>query len=99
VRNRESLTTALQAGLDEFGHLDIVVANAGIAPMAAHDDGWRDVIDVNLTGVYLTVDGAMPVNYAEADDIANAVAWLVSDAARYVTGVALPVDAGFVNKR
>ena len=35
----------------------------------------------------------------DAEDIANAVAWLVSDAARYVTGVALPVDAGFVNKR
>ena len=30
----------------------------------------------------------------EPDDIANAVAWLVSDAARYVTGVTLPVDAG-----
>lgn len=25
--------------------------------------------------------------------------WLVSDAARSVTGVTLPVDAGFVNKR
>ena len=36
---------------------------------------------------------------ATAEDIANAVFWLVSDAARYVTGVALPVDAGFVNKR
>ena len=32
-------------------------------------------------------------------DIANAVAWLVSDEARYVTGVTLPVDAGLVNKR
>ena len=29
----------------------------------------------------------------------NAVAWLVSDEARYVTGVTLPVDAGYVNKR
>jgi NAD(P)-dependent dehydrogenase (short-subunit alcohol dehydrogenase family) len=26
------------------------------------------------------------------------VAWLVSDQARYITGVALPVDAGFLNK-
>ena len=31
VRDRTSLTAALQAGLDEFGRLDIVVANAGIA--------------------------------------------------------------------
>jgi (+)-trans-carveol dehydrogenase len=29
-------------------------------------------------------------------DIANAALWLVSDEARYVTGVALPVDAGLV---
>jgi len=35
----------------------------------------------------------------EPEDIAAAVAWLASDEARYVTGVALPVDAGFVNKR
>ena len=35
----------------------------------------------------------------DAEDIANAVAWLVSDEARYVTGVTLPVDAGYVNKR
>ena len=35
---------------------------------------------------------------AAAEDIANAVAWLVSDQARYITGVTLPVDAGFLNK-
>jgi SDR family mycofactocin-dependent oxidoreductase len=33
----------------------------------------------------------------EPSDVANAVAWLVSDEGRYVTGVALPVDAGFCN--
>jgi hypothetical protein len=27
------------------------------------------------------------------------VAWLVSDEARYVTGITLPVDAGLANKR
>ena len=42
---------------------------------------------------------ALPVQTLEPEDIANAVLWLVSDAARYVTGVALPVDAGYVNKR
>jgi NAD(P)-dependent dehydrogenase (short-subunit alcohol dehydrogenase family) len=35
----------------------------------------------------------------EPEDIANAVAWLVSDAAKHITGVTLPVDAGYVNKR
>jgi NAD(P)-dependent dehydrogenase (short-subunit alcohol dehydrogenase family) len=42
---------------------------------------------------------ALPVQALEPEDIASAVLWLVSDAGRYVTGVALPVDAGFVNKR
>jgi NAD(P)-dependent dehydrogenase (short-subunit alcohol dehydrogenase family) len=34
----------------------------------------------------------------EPDDISNAVLFLVSDEARYVTGVALPVDAGYAVK-
>lgn len=37
----------------------------------------------------------MPVEMVEPIDISNAIAWLVSDEARYVTGVMLPVDAGF----
>jgi len=196
VRDRAALKTALADGIDELGRLDIVIANAGIAPMA-DENAWQDVIDVNLTGVYHTVDVAMrpmikqgdggsivltssvaglvgigapvagslgytvakhgvvglmrayanflasfsirvnsvhpagvntpmidneftrswleglaqqhqggpdmsnalPVQTLEAEDIANAVFWLVSDAARYVTGVTLPVDAGYVNKR
>lgn len=173
-----------------------MIANAGIAPMAA-EGAWQDVIDVNLTGVYHTVDvvmkpmikfgnggsivltssvaglvglgspvagsvgyaaakhgivglmrvyanvlapyrirvnsvhpagvdtpmidndftrswlsglaqqseggpdmgNALPVQTLDVEDIANAAYYLVSDAGRYVTGVALPVDAGYVNKR
>jgi SDR family mycofactocin-dependent oxidoreductase len=40
----------------------------------------------------------MPVARIEPVDVSNAIAWLVSDAARYVTGITLPVDAGMVNK-
>ena len=42
---------------------------------------------------------AMPVEAVEAVDVANAVAWLASDEARYVTGTVLPVDAGNLNRR
>jgi NAD(P)-dependent dehydrogenase (short-subunit alcohol dehydrogenase family) len=35
----------------------------------------------------------------DAVDVTNAILWLVSDDARYVTGVTLPVDAGFANKK
>lgn len=37
---------------------------------------------------------ALAVPYVESIDISNAVVHLASDDARYVTGVALPVDAG-----
>jgi (+)-trans-carveol dehydrogenase len=37
---------------------------------------------------------ALPVPWADVDDITNAVLFLVSDEARYITGVALPVDGG-----
>jgi SDR family mycofactocin-dependent oxidoreductase len=37
----------------------------------------------------------LPVPFVEPLDVTNAVLWLVNDTARYITGVALPVDAGF----
>lgn len=40
----------------------------------------------------------MPVGMLEPEDVSAAVAFLVSDEAKYVTGVAFPVDAGFCNK-
>jgi SDR family mycofactocin-dependent oxidoreductase len=36
----------------------------------------------------------LPIPWIEPEDVSNAVLWLASDEARYVTGVALPVDAG-----
>ena len=41
---------------------------------------------------------SLPVPWVEPIDISNAVLWLASDEARYVTGVTLPVDAGFCVK-
>lgn len=36
----------------------------------------------------------MPIPWVEAEDISNAVLFLASDEARYITGVPLPVDGG-----
>lgn len=41
---------------------------------------------------------ALPVPWVEAVDISNAVLWLSSDEARYVTGATVPVDAGMLIK-
>lgn len=46
---------------------------------------------------FLTLN-ALPIKWVEPRDISNAVLFLASDEARYITGVTLPVDAGYVVK-
>ena len=40
----------------------------------------------------------LPVPWVDPVDVSNAILFLVSDEARYLTGVALPVDAGSMLK-
>ncbi len=195
VRDQPALDTVLAEGIEAFGRLDGVIANAGICSYGRlwelTDDQWQSVVDVNLTGVFhtlratvplllahdtdasdghggsivITTSGAgikplpllghysatkagviamarslahevaahhvrvnvvaptavktpmgrdatlreviaanpeataafgnlLPIGSVESGDITEAVTWLLSDAARYVTGVVLPVDAG-----
>jgi len=202
VRDYAALKQALDDGVAELGHVDIVSANAGIFVFGepaqdVSEQDWRDVIDINLTGVWHTAKAviphlieqgtggsivltsstaglkgtpnvaqytaskhgvvglmrtlalelaphsirvnsvhptgvatdmilneatfrlflpdtehptrqqaaevfattnALPVPWVEPRDISNAVLWLASDEARYVTGVTLPVDAGYTIK-
>ena len=46
-----------------------------------------------------SLTNAIPVEAVEAIDVSNAVLWLVSEEARYVTGSVVPVDAGNLNRR
>lgn len=189
VREPRQLSAAVNEGLEKFGRINVVAANAGISTtgsaMDIPQDEWTDVIDVNLAGVWNTIRAVVPsmiaageggsivmtssisglkgtplaahyvaskhgvvglmrafanelaqhnirvntvnptgvdtemannakfwdqlearpdlaasyanaleVTLIEPLDIANAVLWLASDEARYVTGVPLPVDAG-----
>jgi NAD(P)-dependent dehydrogenase (short-subunit alcohol dehydrogenase family) len=41
---------------------------------------------------------ALPIPWVEPRDISNALLFLASDEARYITGVTLPIDAGAVIK-
>lgn len=199
VRNQEDVQRVYDAGTAQFGHVDIVLPNAGIMPVidqGVQPQAWHDAIDVMLTGVWhvlqITVPGMierghggsivitssaaghssmglntfpgqagytaakhgvvglmrlyanqlakhfirvntvhpsgvntpmvanaeygafvnshpevandpayknpMPVELLESIDISHAVAFLASDEARYITGITLPVDAGYHNR-
>jgi SDR family mycofactocin-dependent oxidoreductase len=194
VRDSAAVEQVVSQGVGEFGRLDIVSANAGIASFTdltytISDDEWNDMIDINLTGVWRTckaaiphmieagnggsivitsstagikgmarfghyvaakhgvvglarsfanelaqyrirvntvhptgvetpmvvndelpafmekypdmadnMQNALPVEMLDAADISNAIIWLSSDEARYITGVMLPVDAGMTQR-
>lgn len=201
VRSESQLVRWVERGLDAFGRIDVLVANAGITGYApAHElseTTWNETIDVNLKGAWLSAkaviphmiergDGgsivfissglglkgmaeaahyaaakhgvvglmrslalelaphwircntvhpagtntpmahnsmhyerfsggrrdaqladvmdayesiaALPIPWTEPEDIANAVVWLSSEEARYVTGVTLPIDGGWYLK-
>ena len=64
VRDPEAIRSSLDAGVAELGRLDIVIANAGVLSAGPTEQlpeaAWRDMIDVNLSGVYYTAKAAIP---------------------------------------
>ncbi|MGH3556882.1 MAG: mycofactocin-coupled SDR family oxidoreductase [Mycobacterium sp.] len=62
VRELAQLQTALDSGLAEFGKLDIVVAQAGVAGMKGQPplQAWCDVINTNLIGTINAIQVALP---------------------------------------
>ncbi|MCG7632809.1 mycofactocin-coupled SDR family oxidoreductase [Gordonia McavH-238-E] len=64
VRDLDALHQAAERGVDAFGRIDIVLANAGISAPAPTLDmteqAWSEMIDINLTGVWKTIKAAVP---------------------------------------
>jgi 3-oxoacyl-[acyl-carrier protein] reductase len=56
-------TKAIQAVLQHFGSLDVLVANAGVGHFASIEtltaEQWKETIDTNLTGVFNSVKAAI----------------------------------------
>jgi SDR family mycofactocin-dependent oxidoreductase len=61
VRDRAALQAAIDRGVAELGHLDIVVANAGICPLTAGlpPQAFADAVDVDLGGVLNLVHSSL----------------------------------------
>jgi (+)-trans-carveol dehydrogenase len=201
VRDAAAVRAVVAKVLDAFGRIDVVLTNAGVFsvgdPLTLTAGAWQDLLDVNLTGVWNTVQACLPamvesgnggsivmtssiggvqgllecphyvaskhgviglmrslanelaryrirvnaicptnvntpmiqnpanyrtfrpdlpepqrediidvatsmhllnVPWVEPEDVTAAAIWLASDAARFLTGVALPVDAGLLEK-
>lgn len=64
VRDGAALQTVTDAAVDELGGLDIVCATAGITSdgpaLELDEQAWQTMLDVNLTGVWLTCRAAAP---------------------------------------
>jgi SDR family mycofactocin-dependent oxidoreductase len=66
VRDYDSVSAAVTQGVEQFGRLDIVIANAGIMAHPGKlwqftEEQWRTTLDINLTGVWHAVKATAPV--------------------------------------
>ena len=63
VREWEVQKNAVKEIIADWGQLDVVIANAGVGHFAPIDtmthQHWHDVIDINLTGVFYTVQASV----------------------------------------
>jgi NAD(P)-dependent dehydrogenase (short-subunit alcohol dehydrogenase family) len=64
VRDLAAMQAAVAQGVEKFGGIDVVVANAGIASygsvLQVDPEAVKRVLDVNLLGVFYTVRAALP---------------------------------------
>jgi 3-oxoacyl-[acyl-carrier protein] reductase len=64
VKSSKSQQEAVDKTIEKFGSLDFLIANAGVGHFAPIDEmdeeDWHEVIDTNLTGVFLSVKAALP---------------------------------------
>lgn len=69
VTRREDLDKLIQAAVDAYGRVDVIINNAGLmasAPVAKLKvDEWDRMIDINIKGVLYGIAAALPVMQAQ----------------------------------
>lgn len=65
VKKRDDLVKLVQLACDHYGHLDVIINNAGISHLSRVDElqveDWEEMIDVNLKGVLYGIAAALAV--------------------------------------
>jgi (+)-trans-carveol dehydrogenase len=93
-------TLANEAGQYNI-RVNAVLPGTTNTPLAMNSATYRlfrpDLENPTMDDVRETMQGLvlLPTPWVESEDITNAVLWLASDESRFVTGVDLPVDAGW----
>ncbi len=87
VTDLSQMENAFARAVERFGRVDVVIANAGIAPVVSSvngipDEDWERVLEVNLYGVWRTVRAGMDQVVANGGQFV-----LVSSSYAYMNGV------------
>jgi len=65
VKRRQDLSSLVGLAIERHGKLDVLVSNAGVAPISLLDElrveDWEEMIDVNLKGVLYGIAAALPI--------------------------------------
>lgn len=65
VKKKEDLNILIQAAVNAYGRVDVIINNAGTSELSRIDDldidGWEEMIDVNIKGVLYGMAAAIPV--------------------------------------
>ncbi|MAY73235.1 MAG: oxidoreductase [Phycisphaerae bacterium] len=64
VTKREDVEKLVEAAVENFGHVDVMLNNAGVMPLsplsAGKVDEWERMVDVNIKGVLYGIAAALP---------------------------------------